>query len=204
MATKLGWMLTYFDGLLPITSQGSWSFGLAKSRDKLNPLYLLYFSAYGQQTCKLLTYFEGLFSYGHKTLNQVVSLEHVTIWKSLLLNLVGCWLRRVGSARKCLSRHRHLFVSFLFFPALFLYGLAKVICVFFFYCCFKRVWPGSDFLIWYAVCKSCPLEIKNNDRFKRDHMESCSSTTKNISPLAQCLWPSNLARCWLIIRCSNP
>ena len=37
------------------------------------------------------------------------------------------------------------------------------------------------------------LEINNNDAFKREHVESCPSTTKSIiTSLPQCLWPSNL------------
>ena len=28
----------------------------------------------------------------------------------------------------------------------------KFVCVFFFYCCFRRVWPISDLLTWYAAC----------------------------------------------------
>ena len=31
-----------------------------------------------------------------------------------------------------------------------------------------------------------------------EHVESCSSTTKNIFPLPQCLWPPNLASWWLV------
>ena len=39
------------------------------------------------------------------------------------------------------------------------------------------------------------LKINSNSGFKREHVESCSSTTKNITsrPLPQCLWPANLA-----------
>ena len=31
-------------------------------------------------------------------------------------------------------------------------GRGKVIFKFFSNCCFKRVWPGSELLIWYVVC----------------------------------------------------
>ena len=52
--------------------------------------------------------------------------------------------------------------------------------------------------------KPCPLEINSNGGLKRGHVESCSSTTKNIkSPLPQCLWPSNLAGWWLTMRGSH-
>ena len=41
--------------------------------------------------------------------------------------------------------------------------------------------------------RPCPLEINNNDRFKREYVESCSSTTKNIiTPLPQYPWSPNL------------
>ena len=93
MVTKLGRMLTYFDGLLPITSQGPLSCGLAKLRDKLESLYIHYYSAYDHQTYKLLTYFEGLFPYGHNTLNQVVLLDNWSCdkLKSLYLNYYSAY-----------------------------------------------------------------------------------------------------------------
>ena len=43
MATKLGRMVTYLEGLLPITLLDvvvCWSAGVAKSRDKLKSFYL--------------------------------------------------------------------------------------------------------------------------------------------------------------------
>ena len=56
MATKLGRMVTYLEGL-PIKSS---ALGVAKSRDKLKPLYLHYHSAYGSQAWQDadLTYLE--------------------------------------------------------------------------------------------------------------------------------------------------
>ena len=36
------------------------------------------------------------------------------------------------------------------------------------------------------------------------HFESSSSTTNNISPLPQCLWPPNLAKWWLTMTGSQP
>ena len=39
----------------------------------------------------------------------------------------------------------------------------------------------------------CHLEIKGNDRLKREHVESCPSAIKNIIfPLSKYLWPPNL------------
>ena len=50
MATKLGRMLTYFNGLLPTKSDVLWSCGRVWSRDKLESLYLCYQSVYGHET----------------------------------------------------------------------------------------------------------------------------------------------------------
>ena len=51
----------------------------------------------------------------------------------------------------------------------------------------------------------CALEINRNVGYKREHVEYCSSTTKNIiSPLPQCLWSPNLAGWWLTMRSSQP
>ena len=50
MATKLGRMVAYHDVLLPINSHGPSIYGLARSRDKLKPLYLYYHSASHHQT----------------------------------------------------------------------------------------------------------------------------------------------------------
>ena len=56
-----------------------------------------------------------------------------------------------------------------------------------------------------CVFKSCPFETNSNGGFKQEHVESCSSTTKNIvSPLPQCVWPPNLAGWLVIMRGSSP
>ena len=39
---------------------------------------------------------------------------------------------------------------------------------------------------------------------KRGHVESCPSTTKNISSLPQCQWPPNVAGWWLAMRGPPP
>ena len=44
----------------------------------------------------------------------------------------------------------------------------------------------------YRAIKPCPLEINNKSWLKQKHLESSSSTTKNISPLPQSLWSPNL------------
>ena len=44
----------------------------------------------------------------------------------------------------------------------------------------------------------CACEPNSNDGFKREHLESCPSTTKNIvSPLQQYIWPPDLGG-WLL------
>ena len=45
----------------------------------------------------------------------------------------------------------------------------------------------------------CALEISSNSGLKREHMESCSSTTKHVSALPQCLWRPNLKSYALLI-----
>ena len=47
---QLGRMMTYLKRLPPIKLLDSWLCGLARSRDKLKPFYLHYYSAHGQQT----------------------------------------------------------------------------------------------------------------------------------------------------------
>ena len=55
---------------------------------------------------------------------------------------------------------------------------------YFIYCCFRPMRPISDLLTRYAMCfRAIYLEVNNNGGFKRKHVESCPSTTKNISPL---------------------
>ena len=50
MATKLGRMVTYIDGLTPINLHQLWSRGLEASHGKLKSLYLYYHSAYDHWT----------------------------------------------------------------------------------------------------------------------------------------------------------
>ena len=47
--------------------------------------------------------------------------------------------------------------------------------------------------IKYRRSVSQTLEINNNGGLKLGQVESCLSTTKNISPLPQYLWPPNMA-----------
>ena len=50
MTTKLGRMVTYFDGLLPIKSHYVWLRGPARLRDDLKQLYIYYHDAYDNKT----------------------------------------------------------------------------------------------------------------------------------------------------------
>lgn len=49
----------------------------------------------------------------------------------------------------------------------FLDGLAKVVCVFFFYCCFMHVWLILDWNDMPCAFRPCALEMNINNRFKR-------------------------------------
>ena len=57
-------------------------------------------------------------------------------------------LQRLRGTQKTLQ----LLVSFFSFSLMFLDRLTKVVCVFFFYCSFRRLWLISDLSTWYAVC----------------------------------------------------
>ena len=63
------------------------------------------------------------------------------------LNLAGCWDWEIGSAFKPQSCHQLLVFLLLFFILLLFFdGLAKVVCGFLFYCCFRHISPVSDLL----------------------------------------------------------
>ena len=104
-----------------------------------------------------------------------------------------------------------LFKAFCFsvfpFPPSFSNELAKSFFADnFFIHCLWRVWPGLNLLVWHAVYFYAMHFRDNNDgEFYREHAESCLSTTKNIvSPPPQCLWPPDLASCWLTMRGPHP
>ena len=45
-----------------------------------------------------------------------------------------------------------------------------------------NVWPGLDLIIWHAICfYAMCFRDNGNGGFKQEHVESCPSTTKNIS-----------------------
>ena len=100
----------------------------------------------------------------------------------------------------------------LFFSMATLDGMTKVFCVCSVSWCCKHVWPVPDILhrptlanSYVYVQKFCAWKhgmpyvwkINSDDRFRRERMESCSSTIIVISPLPKLLWPPYLAEWWL-------
>ena len=97
----------------------------------------------------------------------------------------------------------HLFFScFSFFSTVFFDGLQRLFAWFFSISAlgeYNHCRPYQYDML--RVFKSCTLEIKRNSGFKREHVESCSLTTKNIiTPLTQCIWLPNLVGWWLRLR----
>ena len=78
-----------------------------------------------------------------------------------------------------------IFFSSFFFTA-FLDGLAKDIFNFFSNYCFKRVWPRSELLIWYAVCFQAMSF--------REHLQPSSSATANIVSITTTTMTTELDR----------
>ena len=111
--------------------------------------------------------------------------DHMTVSKIYITTITRFMVSKPGRVLTYGSRFitqtlklSRIFCFFSSFLVLFLDELAKDIWKFFFYWCFKGVWPGSNLWISHAVAfKPCPLEIKSNDGFNRDHVESCSSST---------------------------
>ena len=65
------------------------------------------------------------------------------------------------------------------FSSVFLDGLTKVIWVISFYFCFRSVWSIWDLLTWFSICFQVTCFRDNRyGGYKRQHIESCSSTTK--------------------------
>ena len=65
---------------------------------------------------------------------------------------------------------------------------------------------NNVYVLEFRVCEhdmSCALEKNSNGRIKQA-LETCFSTTKNISPMLQCLWPTNLAGWWYTMRWGAP
>ena len=93
MATKMGRIVTYLEGLLTVYL--FWSCGLARSHDKQIPSYLYCKSAYGKQTWQ-----NDDFPWGATTYNVTWSFDHVTLWdtrfstQTLKSSLTSCSIRR--------------------------------------------------------------------------------------------------------------
>ena len=105
-----GWLLN-LDGLQPIKSLDpliTWFF--RRSRDKPNH----YISTTTEPMATTLTmtvaYLEGLLSYSHITLNQVVLLDHVTIWKIYISTFSRLLATKLGRALD--SRRRFITQTF--------------------------------------------------------------------------------------------
>ena len=81
LTSKLGRMVNYLDWNLPESHMTLWWRGLAKSRDKLKPLYLHNHSVYDHQTCK-----DGDLPWGApsdkvtRPFGYVVMQNHMTNW----------------------------------------------------------------------------------------------------------------------------
>ena len=89
----------------------------------------------------------------------------------------------------------------LFFPVAVL-GHASYLCIFF-YCRFKNC--DQDRNYWYSMRRAfkpslSEISSNSNGGLKREHLESCFSDTKDISPLSQCLWLPNFLGLWLNMR----
>ena len=84
MATKLGRMVAYLDGLLSIKSHNLWSHGFVRSRDKLKSFYLQYYSVYGHQTWQAGNLPRWDTAHNVTWLfHHVVLWDHVTTWKHI-------------------------------------------------------------------------------------------------------------------------
>ena len=81
--------------------------------------------------------------------------EHVPHALTLLsvcnTSIRQCCLLRLHVTQNVLQLSFCFSCSF-FFSLPFSDKLAKVIFKFYLNCCYKHVWPGSEWLIWYAMC----------------------------------------------------
>ena len=116
------------------------------------------------------------------------------------------WL--IGSEGKFLILHQLPALFYLFF---IVFGQTdkSCLCVFFLFLPKARVTNiGLINMIYRAISnhvQRSDTEININDTFKQEHLESCSSITKNvISPVPHSLWPPNFAGWWFFLRSSYP
>ena len=116
MATKLDRIQTYLKQLLPINLLDLLVMSSCEITWQTKKLRLHCHRNMATKLARLETYPEGLLSYSHTTFNQMILLDHVTIWKTYAslsqdlwpLNLIECCQYRGASASERLSRHRHL------------------------------------------------------------------------------------------------
>ena len=113
-----GWWLT-LRGFYPLGHSMPWTGKLARSRGKLKTFYSISTTTVilANKLASLETHRKEFLSYSHMSFNQVVLLDHGTVWKFYNsfenlwpLNLVGCWPQRGGLAWKVLNNHRLLVV----------------------------------------------------------------------------------------------
>ena len=70
-----------------------------------------------------------------------------------------------------------------------------------------NIFVTVPYIVKCRACKhSIPGALEKNvqSSFNLEHMEHCSSTTKSIFPLPQCIWTPTLAGWWLTIRGVHP
>ena len=107
MATKLGRILTYLEQFLPINLLDPlvmWSCEITWQTKKLRLYYHRFIAA---KLARLQTYPEGLLSYSHTTINQMILLYHVTIWETLwstFIRLMATKLDRMLSIERSFSK----------------------------------------------------------------------------------------------------
>ena len=99
ITTKLGRVVTYLEGFLPIKSRG-----LTRSHDRLKPLYLHYHNAYAFKIDRMVTY--------HESFLRVKSNDPLVLWSScritrqskIISPLLQCFFLPANLAGWLLSR----------------------------------------------------------------------------------------------------
>ena len=132
---------------------------------KLKPLFLHYHSAYNHQTWQdndlpwTAPTHKVTRPFGHIVKWPLIrwsDVDHVTVCVSIFTKLMGLKTGRILTSDRRFSTQTPMLKSiscfFYSFLSLYLDGLLKVIFKFLSNCWLKSVWPGSQLLIWYAVC----------------------------------------------------
>ena len=134
-------------------------------------------------TAKVMLVVCDLFKLGYSVSSSNYS--HFKFCKMLFL------LQVAFDAFACYAKSLAIALLF-FFPSLFLGRMANVFANVLWFvtqepCNQERAYI-NDMPCAYIPCA---LEIYSNGGVKQEHVESCPSTTKNISQLPQCLWQAN-------------